>query len=388
MNWARSYSQRCGRSLNQALREDLIDILPAEDMSEVVSALETDDAVEVLEDLDKQQQDEILAGLTAADRWAVKDALRYPEDSAGRLMSRDLVALPKDWTVGHAVDFMRVDQDLPDRFYEIFLIDAAHRPVGQLALSTVLRTKRRVKLEDLVEDELTLISPMTDQEELAHQFRQYGLVSAPIVEEDSGRLLGVVTVDDVVHVIDEEAEDDLMKLVGMSSGERDVKRGVRETARNRFIWLAVNLATAVVASVIIGMFQDTIQTIVALAVLMPIVASMGGNAGTQTLAVMIRAIAMKDLRSTKATAFVRRELFVGILNGLGFAVIAGIMAYIWFQRLDLSVVIAVAMLVNLIIAGLSGTIVPLALNRFGIDPANASSVFLTTITDVVGFWLF
>ena len=298
------------------------------------------------------------------------------------------MALPKDWTVGHAVDFMRVDQDLPDRFYEIFLIDAAHRPVGQLALSTVLRTKRRVKLEDLVEDELTLISPMTDQEELAHQFRQYGLVSAPIVEEDSGRLLGVVTVDDVVHVIDEEAEDDLMKLVGMSSGERDVKRGVRETARNRFIWLAVNLATAVVASVIIGMFQDTIQTIVALAVLMPIVASMGGNAGTQTLAVMIRAIAMKDLRSTKATAFVRRELFVGILNGLGFAVIAGIMAYIWFQRLDLSVVIAVAMLVNLIIAGLSGTIVPLALNRFGIDPANASSVFLTTITDVVGFLAF
>ena len=374
--------------LEPALREDLIDILPIEDMSEVVSALETDDAVEVLEDLDKQQQDEILAGLTAADRWAVKDALRYPEDSAGRLMSRDLVALPKDWTVGHAVDFMRVDQDLPDRFYEIFLIDAAHRPVGQLALSTVLRTKRRVKLEDLVEDELTLISPMTDQEELAHQFRQYGLVSAPIVEEDSGRLLGVVTVDDVVHVIDEEAEDDLMKLVGMSSGERDVKRGVRETARNRFIWLAVNLATAIVASVIIGMFQDTIQTIVALAVLMPIVASMGGNAGTQTLAVMIRAIAMKDLRSTKATAFVRRELFVGILNGLGFAVIAGIMAYLWFQRLDLSVVIAVAMLVNLIVAGLSGTIVPLALNRFGIDPANASSVFLTTITDVVGFLAF
>ena len=241
-----------------------------------------------------KQQDEILAGLTAADRWAVKDALRYPEDSAGRLVARP-GGLAQGLTVGHAVDFMQVDQDLPDRFCEIFLIDAAHRPVGQLALSTVLRTKRRVKLEDYGR-RTNIDFTMTDQEELAHQFRQYGLVSAPIVEEDSGRLLGVVTVDDVVHVIDEEAEDDLMKLVGMSSGERDVKRGVRETARNRFIWLAVNLATAVVASVIIGMFQDTIQTIVALAVLMPIVASMGGNAGTQTLAVMIRAIAMKDLR--------------------------------------------------------------------------------------------
>jgi len=375
-------------ALDPILRGELIDLLPPEAVSLVVAALETDDAVEVLEDLSQKQQDTILEGLAASDRWAVKDALRYPEYSAGRLMAREVVALPKDWTVGHAVDFMRISDDLPDNFYEVFLIDAAHRPVGQLALSKILRTKRHVKLEELVAEEMTLVSPTMDQEELAHQFRQYGLVSAPIVEDDSGRLIGVVTVDDVVHVIDEEAEDDLMKLVGMNSGERDVKRGVRETARNRFLWLAVNLGTAVAASVIIGIFQDTIQTIVALAVLMPIVASMGGNAGTQTLAVMIRAIAMKDLRSTRATAFVRRELLVGLLNGVGFALIAAVLAFAWFQRFDLSIIIAVAMLVNLIIAGLSGTLVPLALNRLGIDPANASSVFLTTITDIVGFLAF
>ena len=374
--------------LDPAVREDLIDVLPSAELADVIGELETDDAIEVLEDLDKVQQDEILAQMPAADRWAVKDALRYPEYSAGRLMAREVVALPKDWTVGHAIDFMRISDDLPDSFYEVFLIDAAHRPVGQLALSKVLRTKRRIKLEDLIADELTLVSPNMDQEELAHQFRQYGLVSAPIVEDESGRLIGVVTVDDVVHVIDEEAEDDLMKLVGMTSGERDIQRSVAKTARNRFIWLLVNMGTAVVASAVIALFQGTIEQIVALAILMPIVASMGGNAGTQSLAVAIRALAMKDLRSQSAFSFVRRELLVGLLNGLGFAVIAGVMAAVWFQDVTLGVIIAVAMLVNLVVAGLSGALVPLALNRFGIDPANASSVFLTTITDVVGFFAF
>ena len=302
-------------------------------------------------------------------------------------MAREFVTVPADWDVGQTIDFLRAEPDLPDDFYDIYLVDEAYRPVGSVSVSYVLRTRRQEPLTGVASGNLRVFSPMLDQEELAHTFRQYGFSSAPITDEETGRLLGVVTLDDIVHVIDEEAEDDLMRLVGLGK-ESDINRSSLQTARNRFIWLTVNLGTAVLASMVISLFQGTIQEVVALAVLMPIVASMGGNAGTQTLAVAVRALAMKDLRARKAVQFITREALVGMFNGVGFAVIAFVFSALWFQDLMLGVVIGFAMLVNLIVAGISGTLVPIVLDRLKVDPANASAVFLTTITDVVGFFVF
>jgi len=367
--------------------EDVLEHLDDQVISENLVELKSDDAIDLLEDLDEVAKQKILSSLPAAKRWAAEDALRYPEFSTGRLMAREFVTVPADWDVGQTIDFLRAEPDLPDDFYDIYLVDEAYRPVGSVSVSYVLRTRRQEPLTGVASGNLRVFSPMLDQEELAHTFRQYGFSSAPITDEETGRLLGVVTLDDIVHVIDEEAEDDLMRLVGLGK-ESDINRSSLQTARNRFIWLTVNLGTAVLASMVISLFQGTIQEVVALAVLMPIVASMGGNAGTQTLAVAVRALAMKDLRARKAVQFITREALVGMFNGVGFAVIAFVFSALWFQDLMLGVVIGFAMLVNLIVAGISGTLVPIVLDRLKVDPANASAVFLTTITDVVGFFVF
>ncbi|MCB9957864.1 MAG: magnesium transporter [Rhodospirillaceae bacterium] len=371
--------------LNPDIREDVVEQLDPEELARALTGLDSDDAFTVIEELDEDVREAVLNAMpTIARRW-IEEGLNYPEYSAGRLMQREFIAVPMFWTVGKTIDFLRTAEDLPDEFYDVFVIDPRYRPTGDIKISKILRSKRSVRLADLVEEEIRSVPAAMDQEEVAFLFRQYDLTSAAVVDAD-GRLIGVVTVDDVVDVIDEEAEDDLFKMGGVREG--DLYHDVMETSRARFAWLGVNLVTAVVASSVIAMFEGTIQQIVALAVLMPIVASMGGNAGTQTLTVAVRAIAMKELSGHNARRVMWKEVLVGSINGVLFAVIAGAVAALWFQDILLGLVIGSAMIVTLIIAGLSGTIIPLALDRFKVDPAVASGVFLTTVTDVVGFFAF
>jgi len=371
--------------LDESVREEVVQQLGAAETAAAVSELDSDDAVHVLEDLDEEVQQQVLDALPAEDRALVEEYLSYPEDSAGRLMQRELVAIPAYWTVGETIDHMRESTDLPEDFYDIIVVDPRHQPVGTIPLNRIMRTRRPVRVRQITAGKMFPIPAVTDQEEVARLFRQHDLVSAPVVDE-GGRLVGIITIDDVVDVIHEEAEEDLMLLAGV--GEADVYHALMDTARSRFSWLAVNLLTAILASVVIGLFEGTIKEIVALAVLMPIVASMGGNAGTQTLTVAVRALAMRELSRQNAWRFVFKELFVGAINGILFAVLAGICAGLWFQSVPLGGVIASAMMVNLIVAGLSGTLIPLGLERLGVDPAIASSVFLTTVTDVIGFLAF
>ena len=300
-------------------------------------------------------------------------------------MQREMVVIPSAWSVGETIDHMRESEDLPDDFYDLFIVNPKHKPIGFVPLSRVLRTKRPVRLTEIMDTELKSIPLTMNEEDVAYTFRQYGLVSAPVVDE-AGRLVGVITIDDVVRVIDEVAEEDLMKLGGL--GESDLYNDFLETVRARSPWLVVNLLTAILASLVIGLFEGTIEKVVALAVLMPIVASMGGNAGTQTLTVAVRALAMKDLSSANARRFINKELVVGVFNGLLFAVITGAIAWYWFERPEIGLVIGAAMVVNLIVAGLGGTLIPIGLERVGVDPAIASTVFLTTVTDVIGFFAF
>ncbi len=371
--------------LDAAVREEVIDLLGPKQLARAVTELASDDAVEVFEDLDEEAQHRILSRLPRAYRTLLEESLSYPEDSAGRLMQREMVVIPSAWSVGETIDHMREADDLPDDFYDLFIVNPKHKPIGFVPLSRVLRTKRPVRLTEIMDIELRLIPVTMNQEDVAYTFRQYGLVSAPVVDE-AGRLVGVITIDDVVRVIDEVAEEDLMKLGGL--GESDLYNDLLETVRARSPWLVVNLGTAVLASLVIGLFESTIERVVALAVLMPIVASMGGNAGTQTLTVAVRALAMKDLSSANAWRFINKELVVGVFNGVLFAVVTGAIAWFWFGRPEIGLVIGAAMVVNLIVAGLSGTLIPLGLERLGIDPAIASSVFLTTVTDVIGFFAF
>ena len=371
--------------LDAAVREEVIELLGPKQLARAVTELASDDAVEVFEDLDEEAQHRILSRLPRAYRTLLEESLSYPEDSAGRLMQREMVVIPSAWSVGETIDHMREADDLPDDFYDLFIVNPKHKPIGFVPLSRVLRTKRPVRLTEIMDIELRLIPVTMNQEDVAYTFRQYGLVSAPVVDE-AGRLVGVITIDDVVHVIDEVAEEDLMKLGGL--GESDLYNDLLETVRARSPWLVVNLGTAVLASLVIGLFESTIERVVALAVLMPIVASMGGNAGTQTLTVAVRALAMKDLSSANAWRFINKELVVGVFNGVLFAVVTGAIAWFWFGRPEIGLVIGAAMVVNLIVAGLSGTLIPLGLERLGIDPAIASSVFLTTVTDVIGFFAF
>ena len=371
--------------LDEAVRDEVVAQLGAIETAAAVTELDSDDVVHVIEDLDQVVQQQVLEALPAEDRALVEENLAYPEDSAGRLMQRELVAIPEFWTVGETIDHMRESKDLPDDFYDIIAVDPKHQPVGTIPLNRLLRTRRSVRMKEILALELYSVPVATDQEDIARLFRQHDLVSAPVVD-DSGRLVGVITVDDVVDVIDEEAEEDLMRLSGV--GETDIFRAVLATARSRFSWLSINIFTAIAVSVVIGFFEASIRQVVALAILMPLVASLGGNAGTQTLTVAVRALAMRELTGQNMLRYIGKELMVNFLNGILLAIIIGIAAGWWFARVDLGLVIAAAMVVNLIVAGAAGSLVPLGLQRVGVDPAIASSVFVTTLTDIVGFVAF
>ncbi len=371
--------------LDERVRDSILDEWENHEIAAAMSELDSDDALYLIEDLDADDQREILDAVPEEDRADIEKALAYPEQSAGRLMQQDFVAVPSTWTVGQVIDFARNSTELPDDFYDVFILDPEERPIGTIPLCRMLRTLRRVDLTEIMEKEIHSIRADTDQEDVAFIFRQQDLTSAPVVDED-GALVGVIHIDDVVDVIDEEAEEDLMRLGGVA--EDDLYHAVIDTTKSRFTWLLVNLGTAILASLVIGLFDATIQQIVALAVLMPIVASMGGNAGTQTLTVAVRAIATKELTSTNAMRIVGKEVFVGGINGLLFAVLTGLITWGWFGSAALAAIISIAMVVNLVIAGLFGVGIPVVLDRLKIDPAIASSVFLTTVTDVIGFFSF
>lgn len=371
--------------LDETLRVKLLEALPSEVVAAGVSELESDDAVYILEDLDAPEQAEILAQMPAADRITLQRSLDYPEESAGRRMTSEFISVPPFWSVGQTIDYMRESEDLPDEFYEIFVVDPGFRLLGTVSLNHLLRAKRPTRVSDIMDETRHVVHAAEDQEEVARMFGHYNLVSAAVVD-DSDRLVGIITIDDIVDVIQEEAEEDIRALSGV--GDEEISDTVFEIARSRFTWLLVNLGTAILASTVIGLFDGTIEQMVALAVLMPIVASMGGNAGTQTLTVAVRALATRDIGSYNVMRVVMRETFVGFVNGLLFAVIMGIIAAFWFQNSQLGGVIATAMVVNLVMAGLAGILVPLTLDKFGIDPAIASAVFVTTVTDVVGFCAF
>ena len=372
--------------LEGSILGDVLEQLEPRDLARAIGELDTDDAVYLIESLSEERREHVLHAVPAPDRAAMREALSYPEDSAGRLMQREMIAVPAFWTVGQVIDYCRETADLPEEFYEIFVVDPRHRPVGQVPLNRALRSKRPVLVRDIMESEIRSIPMTLDQEEVAFLFRQYRMASAPVVD-NSGRLVGVITFDDVAEVIEDEAEEDFMKLAGVSA-ETDVRDPILLTTRTRFAWLLVNLFTAIVASLVIGLFDATIEQMVALAVLMPIVASMGGNAGTQTLTITVRALATREMTPANAMRIVWKESVVGGINGVLFALLMGVIAALWFQSPPLGLVIGAAMTLNLLIAGFCGTVIPLACQRFGVDPAVAASIFLTTVTDVVGFIAF
>ena len=371
--------------LDETVREDVIDELDTEQLATVVNELDTDDAIDLIEDLDEKDQAELLQAIPPEDRALYEDVLRYPEDSAARLMDREVATVPSYWSVGQTIDYMRSDAELPSTFYDIYVIGPSYRPIGALPVSRLLRADRPVQVSEIMNADLKPIPATMDQEDVAFLFRQYGLASAPVVDE-SGRLVGAITVDDVVNVMEEEHEEDMLSLGGLR--EDDFYEAVIGTTRARFSWLLVNLATAILASLVIGFFDKSIEKVVALAVLMPIVASMGGNAGTQTLTVAVRALALKELTAANALRIVGKEILVGGINGILFACLMGTIAYLWFGNPLIGAVLAAAMVINLLMAGLAGTIVPLTLEWFGIDPAIGSAVILTTVTDVIGFLSF
>ncbi|WP_411974740.1 magnesium transporter [Sulfitobacter faviae] len=373
--------------LDESVREEVISILTPQVLTQAVRELDSDDVVDLIEDLEDAQQETILDALEETDRVAVEQALNWPEYSAGRLMQREVVMAPEHWTVGQAIDHLRAtkEEDLPDQFYHIVMVDPRLHPVGNVTLGKLMRSRRETRLADILEETFQIIPAMRDEGDVAYAFNQYHLISAPVVDEE-GRLIGVITIDDAMAVLDEEHEEDILRLAGV--GEGSLSDRVTETTKQRLPWLAVNLVTAIAASVVISQFEAAIAQIVALAVLMPIVASMGGNAGTQSLTVAVRAIATKDLTGSNVWRVIRREVLVGLVNGLIFAVIMGIVGVLWFGSSGLGYVIATAMVINLVVAGLAGTGIPILLERFGVDPALASGAFVTTVTDVVGFFAF
>jgi len=371
--------------ITDSVREDLLDFLPREALSQAVNDLDSDDVVDLVEYLDEEQQQQVLDVLAGPERLAVEQALSYPEESAGRLMQREVVIAPEHWNVGQAIDHLRAHEDLPEQFYHVILVDPRLKPVAYVSLGRLLGSRREARLAEITEDSFRTFRVDQDEGDIAYAFNQYHLISAPVVD-DNDRLVGVITIDDAMIVLDEEAEEDILRLAGV--GEGTLSDRVVETTRRRFPWLAVNLVTAILASMVISLFDEAIAGLVALAVLMPIVASMGGNAGTQSLTVAVRAIATKDLTGANVWRVIRREVLVGLVNGVIFAVVMGVVGVIWFGSPMLGVVIAVAMVINLVVAGLAGTVIPVVLERIGVDPALASGAFVTTVTDVVGFFAF
>jgi magnesium transporter len=372
--------------LDPELRKTTLPLIKAEKVAEILSDLDSDDALDMIINLDPEFQREIIRNLSYRTRIALQEGLNFPEDSAGRLMQREFVAIPQFWTVGKTIDYLRAaSEELPEDFYDVFVIDPAYHVVGEIPLNRLIRSRRSQKIESLKLERTHPIPAEIDQEEVAHIFRREELSSAPVVD-DSGRLIGVITIDDVIEVIDEEAQEDILRMSGVEGG--DLYRSFWNTTWSRFRWLFVNLITAIAASVVISFFDATISQLVALAILMPIVASMGGNAGTQTLTVAVRALATKELSRHNVLRMIWKETAVGTLNGAFFAVIIGIVASMWFQNPLLGGIIASAMVINLLVAGFFGASIPIILQKMGSDPAVSSTVFLTTITDVIGFFAF
>lgn len=371
--------------MNDYVREDLIDALEPHQVADIASELDTDDAVAIIEDMEEHDQRAVLRALDPDDRAAIEEALSYPEESAGRLMQRQLIAVPEHWTVGDAIDYLRGHEELTTDFWEIFVVDPAHKPVGTCQLSWILRTPRGISMRDVMKREQTLIPVDMDQEEVALRFQKYALISAAVVDA-GGRLVGMITVDDVVHIISEEAGEDILRLSG--AGEGDINEPIALTVRTRITWLVVNLGTAILAASVVGLFRVEIGRFALLAVLMPIVSGMGGNAGTQTLAVVVRALATNQLTSSNTVRMILREFRIAIANGAMLGVLIGVGTMLIFGNSSLAIVIAMAMVINNLIAGLSGVLVPVGLERAGVDPAVSSAVFVTMMTDVMGFFSF
>jgi len=371
--------------LNDHVRELLVESLPAGEVADIAEQLETDDAVAMLEDLDEDDQQAVLAEMEPEDRAAIETALSYPEESAGRLMSREFVAVPEHMMVGDLIDFLREGRELANEFWEVFIVDARFHPIGCCQLSWILRTPRHIALTDVMKRDQTLIPVEMDQEEVALRFQKYALISAAVVDED-GRLVGQITVDDVVHIIQEEAGEDVLRLSG--AGDGDINEPIHMTVRTRLLWLLINLPTAMLAAAVVGLFNAEIARYALLANLMGIVSGMGGNAGTQTLAVTVRAIATNQLTSSNSVKVIGREFSIAAANGLALGLLIGIGAFLFWHSLPLAMVFGAAILINNLVAGTAGVLVPITLDRFKIDPATSSAVFVTTCTDCMGFFSF
>jgi magnesium transporter len=371
--------------LNESIQSEVLQLLSINSISNIIKRLESDNAVAILENLELEKKNSILDKLPPKDRFLLEEGLSYPEDSAARIMQREFTAIPSDWTVGQTIDYLRESKDLPQDFLEIFIVDNDFKPIGIVPSSRVLRTPRDAKMNLIMREMPVLISVNMDKEEVGHTFENYNLVSAGVINKNN-KLVGMITADDVVTVVQEEAEEDVLRLAGV--GDEEITDTVFVKTKRRFNWLLINLATALLASWVISIFGAEIEKVVALAFLMPIVASMGGNAGMQTLAVTIRAIATKELSSSNINKIVGKEFLIGVLNGIIFAIITGIVVQLWFKKIDLSIIIAASMVLNMIVAGLFGILIPVTLKKMKIDPALASSVFVTTVTDVIGFLSF
>ena len=371
--------------MNDYVREVLIEALTATQVADIAAELDTDDAVAIIEDMDAADQREVLRAMEPDDRAAIEEALSYPEESAGRLMQRELIAVPEHWTVGHVLDYLRGHDELTTDFWEVFVVDAGHHPVGTCALSWILRTARHTPVAEVMKREQTLIPVDMDQEEVALRFQKYALISAAVVDA-STRLVGMITVDDVVHIIQQEAGEDALRLSG--AGDGDINEPIGLTVRTRFVWLVINLGTAMVAAGVVGLFDGVIARYALLAALMGIVSGMGGNAGTQTLAVVVRALATNQLTSSNTWRMIGREFKIATSNGALLGVLIGLGSWMLYGRADLAMVFGLSIFINNLVAGLSGVLIPIGLERMRVDPAVSSAVFVTMMTDCCGFGTF
>jgi len=371
--------------LNESIQTEIFIILSTESIVNILKRLESDNALKIIENLDEKKKNIVLEKLPPKDRFVLLEGLSYPEDSAARIMQREFAAIPSNWSVGQTIDYLRESKDLPEEFLEIFIVDNNFKPIGTVPSSKVLRTSRELKMNSIMNVTQVLIPVDMDKEEVGHIFENYNLISAGVVDRNN-KIVGMITGDDVFTVLKEEAEEDVLRLAGV--GNEEITDSVIQKTKRRFNWLLLNLGTALLATWVISIFGATIEQMVALAFLMPIVASMGGNAGMQTLAVTIRALATKELSSANFGKIVTKEFIIGILNGIIFAIITGAIVHLWFRESSLSLLIAISMVLNMMVAGLFGILVPVTLKKFNIDPAIASSVFVTTITDVIGFLSF
>tara|TARA_B100001123_G_scaffold444329_1_gene592839 strand:+ start:680 stop:2059 length:1380 start_codon:yes stop_codon:yes gene_type:complete len=371
--------------LNESIQSEVFILLSTESIANILKRLESDNALKIIENLDDKKKNIVLNKLPPKDRFLLQEGLSYPEDSAARIMQREFTAIPSNWSVGQTIDYLRENKDLPEEFLEIFIVDSNFKPVGTVSSSKVLRTSRDYKMNSIMKETQVLIPVKMDKEEVGHIFENYNLVSAGVVNKEN-KLVGMITGDDVFTVLKEEAEEDVLRLAGV--GDEEITDSILQKTKRRFNWLLLNLFTALLATWVISKFGASIEQMVALAFLMPIVASMGGNAGMQTLAVTIRALATKELSSSNINHIVTKEFIIGVLNGIIFAFITGVIVHLWFKEINLSILIAASMILNMIVAGLFGILIPVSLKKFNIDPAIASSVFVTTITDVIGFLSF